>query len=198
MLTKLNQFFSKIFNTRKEPAPDNAAQPDLNTFSVRIRDLIAKGKIEEALVLFIDNGHPEAVLLKSQYDEAQMLFNQNKIQFKEWNLVRNRICHALLNDFREEPEKPPEKHQPPPAAIPETPITEQQRAEVRQLITALQMDAAFNLCKSWGTGFLMAHSRYTTAKRMWMMGLIEEEEWINSQKQIAEAIMFSLDEHPGV
>lgn len=198
MFSKITRFFSKVLEKTDHVPPRHTDQPASNTLESHVQDLIAASQTATAIQLLIDMGHSHAILLKSQWDQGTEQYNSGRIQFKNWTMSQNRINYAVLCFFKKEETVTPVPLPQAASPVPETPITEQQRADIKQMINEHKVQAALDQCHIWGAGFLMMHARYTAARRQWLMGMIDEEEWILLQQQVEDGIRMFLDDHPGV
>ncbi|MFZ4633385.1 MAG: TIR domain-containing protein [Saprospiraceae bacterium] len=60
-----------------------------------IRDLIAAGRLEEALDLLVSS-NPDAILLKSRYANGKRQYTMGLVDFSEWQRVQNQVAYAAL------------------------------------------------------------------------------------------------------
>lgn len=61
----------------------------------KIREAIAKGKLEEALELFCESSQREGLILLSQFNDAKRQYSLGMIDFSEWSRIRTKISAAV-------------------------------------------------------------------------------------------------------
>jgi hypothetical protein len=200
ILSPMFSFIKNLFqvqSVQSKVLPPEAKGLVLDDLKTQIQKLIAGGAIQEALDLMIEQGIQVAVLLKAQWESGHKAYELKRLGFAEWAQVQNRINFAILAYF-----SPNETPQNPDAGdkdvrlIPDVPITEAQRTAVAQLVAQHHTQEALAVCKNWGVNFMLTEKRYTTANRHFHLGLILEQEWARVQKQVDEALLHFLEEHP--
>lgn len=195
MPAALFRFFSNLFSSGDQGAPVRDAETPVDLLQTEIRSLVAHGKTEEALHRLREAGFGEATLLSAQIIKGKADFEQGKIKFDQWTQIQNRVNYAVLHFFNKDGhEERSEPKQPTPPA--EVPVTEAQKNEIRQLIFEDKTAEALALCSGWGADFMLTQKRFLETRKHWNRGLIDFETLRSANKQIDEALLFYVDQHP--
>lgn len=153
-----------------------------------LRNLIAQSDTAGALQWLQSNGH-DVAMLQSQWESASLEYEKGRIKYKEFVLVQNRINYSLLHFFDPEPPAPPALETPEPIlTTPETPVSEEDRAAIRQLLADDHLMEAVDYCKNFGGSYALIVNRFNSGRKHYLMGLIDEEDWALEQGRIRQAL----------
>lgn len=192
--------FSSIFTLFKKSDGVEKGQRQLLK---RVEELVAQAKTVEAIDLLIDAGVQDAPLLKNQWLTAVDAYEKGKMPFDVWMATNNRINFAILEMLRPKkagslPVREPEievKTTPPiEQAVPLLSVSREQVAGVRRLLEEKGLEEALNACAEWNTTYLILQKRFAELNRVWLMGLLNEEEWNLGNNQIKFALISLLDD----
>ena len=149
--------------------------------------MIAQGDTAGALQWLQSKGH-NVTLLQAQWTQADREYQKGRIDYKAFTLVQNRVNHSLLHFFNPEPE--PEVVGPsiPVKPVPETPITAATRAGLLQVLREDGIKETLERCKGLNNNFLILDMRYRNAQKIFMLGLVTEEEWMQEQARVKDAL----------
>lgn len=185
----------------------NLFRPSRAQLEHRAAALIAAGKIPEAIQALMDAGHTDAALLKARWD-ALMLRRQTEpnLDWETFTITQNRITFALLEmskpqEARANPGQTAEgiEHGAKGVRIPEAPkLTEEQRAQLRQLLEQEQWLQALELGKDWNNELMLTHGRYQNLERDYCLGLVTEETYQNTRRKILDALRYFADFHRSI
>lgn len=194
---KLKNIFSNIFG------------PSSAQLERSVTDLIAAGKIPEAMQLLMDAGYTDAALLKAQWD-ALMLRQQTdpNLDWETFTTTQNRILYALLELIKPKSvggrqsavsSSNPEQAKGIEHEAEETPspepahLTEDQRTQLRQLLEQDQWVQALELGKDWSNELLLNYGRYQSLERNYRLGMITEETYQITRSRILDTLRYFVD-----
>ena len=195
----INQFFSSLFGKKSDLPTETSHSENEDTLTNKIQTLIGSGDTSKAISLLIDAGYSDALLLQSQYIKGEELFNKGKIQYPEWMQTQNRIAFAIMSLINPTPEPISDSKENidlPVSPTPDVPITKELHEQIQDLISQDQLKEALALCNGLGLNFILINSRFTDAHKLWHLGLITHEDWINQKMRIKESLLYALESHP--
>lgn len=189
MISSIIKFFSKKSSGSETPpvVPPVIADQPTDDGNAVLRNLIAQGDTAGALQWLQSNGHNVA-MLQAQWTQADREYQKGRIDYKAWTLIQNRVNYSLLHFFNPEPEAEVVEPALPVKPVPETPITAATRSELLQLLQESGLKETLDRCKDLNNNFLMLYMRYGNAQKNFLLGLLAEEEWMQEQARVKEAL----------
>jgi hypothetical protein len=149
-----------------------------------IRNLVAKAQLEKALDLFIKSDFPQAASIKKRFENAQLLVKKGKLDFGDYNIVRNNIVDSLLkaldgetpseisNNFRFDTSILGILREEKPQRI----LSESEKSLLKQLLDQNKIEKALLACHGLGNKFMALTSSYAKMKRDDNLGLLTTAE----------------------
>ena len=188
--TKARLHYALLECCRQAEADNRAAPASLPD---QIQDLIARGKLESALQLLVQNGYTPAAGLMTRLEQAAGQFDAGTIDFDAWMHIQNQIMVEVLKMLH------PEQQPMPVERIPEKKITIIHvqdvaiRVQIRQCLDRQDLETAIALCKAHGEESVLLEARYNSMQKHAAMGLLTTKELDETRRNLQDDIREALD-----